>query len=124
MLWKHEWVVPAEKVLNPQTLKQLRKISLTSEFSLVFEGIIKDWIMEDIQPKVDKTQYGSQKGTSTEHLLVNLMDRILRLLDNNNNHSAVIASMLDWSSHTGNSEVHRNGCEASTHTNTGELSIR
>ena len=54
--------------------------------------------MEDIQPKVDKTQYGSQKGTSTEHLVVNLMDRILRLLDKNNDHSAVIASMLDWSS--------------------------
>ena len=96
--WKHEWVVPAEKVANPTLLKHLRKISLTSEFSLVFEGIIKDWIMEDIAPKIDKSQYGNQKGTSTEHLIVKLMDKILRLLDKNNNKSAVIASMLDWSS--------------------------
>ena len=36
--------------------------------------------------------------TSTEHLIVKLMDKILRLLDNNTNKSAVIASMLDWSS--------------------------
>ena len=30
--------------------------------------------------------------------MVNLMDKILRLLDNNNNHSAVIASLVDWAS--------------------------
>ena len=54
--------------------------------------------MEDIAPKIDRSQYGNQKGTSTEHLMVNLMDKILRLLDNNNNHSAVIASLVDWAS--------------------------
>ena len=81
--WKHEWVVPCEKKANPSTLKDLRKISLTSEYSLVFEGIIKDWIMEDISPKIDRSQYGNQKGTSTEHMMVKLMDRILQLLDNN-----------------------------------------
>ena len=96
--WKHEWVVPAEKKFNPTILKHLRKISLTSEYSLVFEGFIKDWIMEDIAPKIDRSQYGNQKGTSTEHLMVNLMDKILKLLDNNNNCSAVIASLVDWAS--------------------------
>ena len=97
-LWKHEWVVPAPKTNNPKVLKELRKISLTSEFSLIFEGILKDWILVDISPKVDRSQYGNQKGTSTEHLLVNLMDRILRLIDQNPNRSAVIATLLDWSS--------------------------
>ena len=94
--WKHEWVVPAEKISNPVSIKDLRKISLTSEFSLTFEGIIKDCIMEDIAPNKDTSQYGNQKGTSTEHLMVNLMDMILKLLDNNNNCSAVIASLVDW----------------------------
>ena len=32
-LWKHEWVVPAPKVNQPKQLKDLRKISLTSEYS-------------------------------------------------------------------------------------------
>ena len=96
--WKHEWVVPAEKVPKPTSLKDLRKISLTSEFSLVFEGIIKDWILEDISPKIDRSQYGNQKGISTEHMMVNLMDKILRLLDNNNTCSAVLAAMVDWAS--------------------------
>ena len=95
-LWKHEWVVPAPKVNNPNLCKDLRKISLTSEFSLVFEGIIKDWILEDISHNIDRAQFGNQKGTGTEHLMVNLMDRILKLIDRNPNRSAVIASMLDW----------------------------
>ena len=40
-LWKHEWVVPAEKIPNPATMKDLRKISLTSEFSLIYKGSSK-----------------------------------------------------------------------------------
>ena len=97
-LWKHEWVIPTEKKPNPTMLKDLRKISLTSEFSLIFEGIIKDWILKDIAPKIDPSQYGNQKATSTEHLLVNLMDKILQLLDQNNSCSAVIAALVDWAS--------------------------
>ena len=96
--WKHEWVVPAEKVPKPESLKDLRKISLTSEFSLIFEGVMKDWIMEDITKNIDPSQFGNQKGTSTEHLIVCLMDKVLQLLDNNNNKSAVIATLIDWSS--------------------------
>ena len=97
-LWKHEWVVPAQKTINPKTLKDLRKISLTSEFSLVFEGLMKDWILQDIGPKIDPAQYGNQKRTSTEHMVVKLMDKILKLIDQNPHRSAVVASMLDWSS--------------------------
>lgn len=97
-LWKHEWVVPAPKNNNPKVLKDLRKISLTSEFSLIFEGFMKDWILEDISPRIDKSQFGNQKATSTEHMLVKLMDRILKLIDQNPTRSAVVASMLDWAS--------------------------
>ena len=75
--WKHEWVVPAEKVPKPESLKDLRKISLTSEFSLIFEGVMKDWIMEDIPKNIDPSQFGNQKGTSTEHLIVCLVDKVL-----------------------------------------------
>ena len=97
-LWKHEWVVPVPKVTNPQTPKDLRKISLTSEFSLTFESFIKDWILEDISANLDKSQFGNRIGTGTEHLLVKFMDKILKLIDENKNQSAVIATMLDWAS--------------------------
>ena len=52
--------------------------------------------MENTSPKLDKSQYGNQKGT--EHMIVCLMDKVLQLLDNNNSRSAVIAALVDWSS--------------------------
>ena len=53
--------------------------------------------MKDISTNIDTGQYGGQSGVGTEHMLVSLMDRILRLLDENPDRSAVIMTCLDWS---------------------------
>ena len=42
---------------------------------------MKDWTIEDIYDKFDIGQYGGRKGTGTEHMIVCLLDRILKLLD-------------------------------------------
>ena len=89
-LWKHEWVVPAPKVKNPKVLKDLRKISCTSDFSKLYE-----WILEDIQPHLDPSQYGNEAGTGTDHLLVAFVDKVLKLLDTSESYTAVIVAMVD-----------------------------
>ena len=96
-LWKFEWVTPAPKVTDPKTVSDLRKISCTSDYSKLFEGFLKDWIMEDVGHKIDIGQFGGQSGMGTEHMIVCFIDRILRLLDTYPDRSAVIASSLDWS---------------------------
>ena len=95
-LWKHEWVTPAPKVTNPKSIADLRKISCTSDYSKLFEGFLKDWIMEDIFDKIDIGQFGGQSGMGTEHMIVCFLDRILKLLDMFPDKSAVIATSLDW----------------------------
>ena len=45
----------------------------------------------------DIGQFGGQTGTGVEHMLVCMLDRILRQLDAHPNKSAVIAASLDWS---------------------------
>ena len=95
-LWKQEFVTPAPKVTNPKTVKDLRKISCTSDYSKLFERFLKDWVMEDICDNLDIGQYGGQIGTGTEHMIVSLVDRILGLLDQHPDRSTVIASFLDW----------------------------
>ena len=95
-LWKHEWVTPAPKVSNPKTISDLRKIACTSDYSKMFEGFLKDWIIEDISHNLDTGQYGGQAGLGTEHMMVNFIDRIQYLLDRNPDKSAVIATSLDW----------------------------
>ena len=74
----------------------MRKIASTSDFSKVFEKYIKNWVMEDIYNNLNKCQYGGKKGHGTEHVIVNFVDRILKLLDQNNTSSAIIASFIDW----------------------------
>ena len=91
-VWKQEWVTPA-----PKQISDLRKISSTSDYSKLFEGYLKDWIMEDISENIDIGQYGGQPGMGTEHLIVCLLDRVLQLLDRHPDKSAVIMTCLDWS---------------------------
>ena len=95
-LWKQEWVTPGPKITHPKNITDLRKIACTSDYSKLYEGFIKDWIMDDVASKIDIGQFGGLPGTGTEHLLVCLIDRILKLLDENTDRSAVIMTLLDW----------------------------
>ena len=95
--WKQEWVTPAPKISQPKSITDMRKISCTSDFSKVFEGLLNDWIMEDISDNLDIGQFGGQTGLGTEHMIVCFIDRILHLLDTHPHKSAVIATSLDWS---------------------------
>jgi hypothetical protein len=95
--WKFEWVTPVPKVKNPEKMKDLRKISCTSDYSKLFERFLMKWIKCDISENVDPAQFGNMKGTGTDHLLVSLLDKILSHLDRNQNSPLCIASMLDWS---------------------------
>ena len=97
-IWKFESVTPIPKISKPQSLKDIRKITCTSDFSKVFESFLKQWIIEDIQNKINATQFGGFKGVGTEHLLVSFVDRVKNLLYSSNQSSAVIATMADWSS--------------------------
>ena len=96
-LWKYEWVSPVPKVTHPKVVQDLRKISCTSDYNKLFEGILKDWILSDISENIDIGQFGGQSGTGTEHLLVCLVNKVLLLLDRFSDKSAaVIAAMIDW----------------------------
>ena len=90
-------MTPAPKITNPQDITDLRKISCTSDYSKLYEGFLKDWIMEDVSENIDIGQFGGQGGIGTEHMIVCFMDRILQLLDSHPDKSAVIATSLDWS---------------------------
>ena len=95
--WKLEYVTPIQKCPQPKKISDLRKISLTSQYSKLFEGFLKDWILEDIKHHVDPSQYGARKGSGTEHLIVAYVDRVLKSLDSVRQRSAVIAAAVDWS---------------------------
>ena len=95
--WKMETVTPVpKKTTKLKLLTDIRKIACTSDYSKLFEKFLKDWILEDISGNLSPTQYGGQKGMGTEHVIVNLVDRVLKLLDNSTTSPAVIVSFADW----------------------------
>ena len=53
--------------------------------------------MEDVSQNIDIGQFGGQPGIGTEHMIVCMLDRILKLLDRNTERSAGIMTSLDWS---------------------------
>ena len=78
----------------------MRKISCTSDFSKIFEGFLKNWILEDVSENLDIGKFGGQTGLGTGHMIVCFIDRILHLLDKHPDKSAVIATSLDWSGYS------------------------
>ena len=98
-IWKVEHVTPVPKVLPPEKLKDLRKISGLLNFSKITDKILAQYIAEDMEHTRDKSQYGNQKNISIQHYLVNLLHKILTSLDENNQNKsiAVLLQMVDWS---------------------------
>ncbi|XP_072037054.1 uncharacterized protein [Amphiura filiformis] len=86
---KRAIVVPIPKSKPPRADK-LRPISLTDCFSKISEGFITDWVLEDIQEKIDPQQYGNIKGISTSHYLVSLLHSIHQGADKVNNIGTVV----------------------------------
>ena len=74
-----------------------KSVESKRDFSKLLEGVLKDWMIEDIGDKFDIGQFGGQGGIGTEHMLVCLVDRVLFLLDRFPDKSAVIAASVDWS---------------------------
>jgi hypothetical protein len=82
--------------MSIKRLKDVRKIASTSDYSKIFEHFLVKYVQEDISEKLSKRQYGGKRGVGTEHLVVGLLDRILKLLDDPEKF-AVILSSYDWS---------------------------
>ena len=95
--YKLEIVTPAAKVYPPQSTKDLRKIAGTLNFSKIFEMFLSEVMIEDMKESCDPSQYGNCKGVSTQHYLIKMVDRILTVLDTNNQNEAyaVVVQLVD-----------------------------
>ncbi|XP_033104056.1 uncharacterized protein LOC117106743, partial [Anneissia japonica] len=80
-IWKHAAIVPVPKVKGTIACNDLRPIFLTPLLARIFEMFFINWIIEDIETKLDSKQFGSRKGASTTHYPVSLIDSILKDTD-------------------------------------------
>ena len=96
-IWKMETVTPVPKKYPTEVPSHLRKISGTLNFSKLFESFLAEAMVSDMSPSSDPSQYGNEKGISTQHYLIKMINRILTSLDGNGDAYAVITSLIDWS---------------------------
>ena len=75
--WKKEYLTIIPKM--PGSLAECRNISCTSFLSKVLEGVVLDKLRQELVP--DPDQFGGAKGCGAEHMMVELWDRVLRVLD-------------------------------------------
>ena len=95
---KFEVCTPVPKVYPTVKKTQLRNISGLLNFDKVYEKLLAEMIISDMEEKLDPAQYGNQKGISIQHYLIKMIHRIISVLDNNSRREtfAVIANLIDW----------------------------
>ena len=82
-VWKDATIAPIPKE-SPATISKLRPISLTSLLAKVCEGFVSKWALHDISSSIDRNQYGSIKGSSTSHCLIEILDILFKGTDKRN----------------------------------------
>ena len=94
-VWKIENVTLIPKCKAPENVNDLRPISLTPHYSKVFEGILRNRILNDIGSGLDKKQYGT-KGGRVEYCLMDMINEILATGDMSEQSYSILFS-LDFS---------------------------
>ena len=99
--WPRDWSVETAIALKkakgqPDTESDTRLISLTAFWSKCMEGFIIQWLNEAIGHKIDISQYGALKGSSTANYLIDLVNFILYNQDLKNP-QAILGIMYDFS---------------------------
>ena len=95
-IYKCEISTPVPKKFPPKSLSDVRNISGLMTFDKIFENILSEMMIKDMEPHMDNSQYGNKKGASIQNYLINMLHKILTELDDKGEPTAIIASFIDW----------------------------
>ena len=90
---KIEHVTLIPKKHAPSSFADLRNISCTSFFSKCFETFVLKWVMEEVSLK--NNQYGGVKGCSTNHMLLEIWQKICNNAEDYR--TATVLTAIDYS---------------------------
>ena len=80
--WKLANVVPLPKQNPPRDIaSDIRPISLTASLSKVLESFVSRWVLDLIDKKLDRKQFGGLLGKSTTHALIDMIHHWISALD-------------------------------------------
>ena len=96
-IYEYEISRPVPKKHPIEKMDQMRNISGLLTADKVFEKLLSQMIISDMQSTADKAQFGNEKKSSIQHDLMKMINHILTAVDNNARREvvAVVASMID-----------------------------
>ena len=99
-IYKFELSTPVPKKHPVEKMSLMQNISGLLTADKVFESLLSELIVSDIEDKADQSQYGNKKKTSIQHYLVKMIHRIQTAVDKNTQREvfAVVANIIDWDS--------------------------
>ena len=92
LCWKQEFVTVIPKCSAPAGLGDLRNISCTMLASKIYESFLLNWLSTEVRCKYN--QYGGIKGSSVNHLLVDLWNDIATNLEDGR--AATLITAIDY----------------------------
>ena len=97
-IYKFEVCTPVHKKYPVKSIEQMQNISGLLTCDKIFEKLLSEIIINDMQDKADVSQFGNKKQVSIQHYLIKMIHRIQTALDNNSRREifAVVANMIDW----------------------------
>ena len=91
-------MVPIPKVPTPEDMNDIRPISMTPLWSKLLESFVATYTLIETGINWKDNQHGGRKGSSTDHVLVQLWDTILTELDSANDRpKAAVLCGIDFS---------------------------
>ena len=92
--WKREHLTIIPKNPRPGDLSECRNISCTALMSKVLEGVLLEKLRSEL--RYDPAQYGGAKGCGAEHMIMELWDKILDVMDNGDKESTLRRRSTGW----------------------------
>ena len=97
-IWKVEILVPIPKIPTPLSVNDIRPISMTPLWSKLLETYIASYTLLETSPNWKSNQHGGRKGSSTDHVLIQMWDTIITELDKGNERpKAAVLCGIDFS---------------------------
>ena len=83
-IWKIGKIIPVPKVKNPNSLKDFRPVTITSNLAKILEKILISFLKHKLEHKLDPLQFAYREHRSTEDAVATLDHHIKSFIDTGN----------------------------------------
>ena len=102
--WKSSTIIPVPKVAKPLELNDYRPVALTPILCKCLEKIVKMFLMQDLEAKLDPLQFAYQREKGVDDAILYILNSVHKHLDKPNTYARLF--FIDFSSAFNTIQIH------------------